>query len=483
MPSNTDGTVQTGRSVTAFVLATATVLAMVVGGALVGPVVSGGDQLDGTDGASVGVDADLPDVDGFEPSTEPGEATVGGESFVSIEAALAAVEPGDTVRLTGTFDERVTVETPGVTIRGSGPETALIDGNGVGDVVVVEAPNVTLADVWIRNSGHAAETEDAGILVNATGTVVSNARLTEVTYGVWVNGVDDVVLSGNTIVGREGVARHADRGNGIHLWRTKDVIVEGNAITQVRDGIYFSWADRVEARDNRLWDLRYGVHYMYSNDNVLVDNVAVDNDVGYALMVSKNLSIRDNTAVNNRGQSGHGILVKDVEDSTLQGNVVAGNANGLYVYNAQNNRFVENLVLANDVGIHDTGGSSGQTFVRNSVIDNDVQAFTTRNEVVAWNGTDEGNYWSDARTVDLRNDGVAETRHRPAGAVERLLHGHPQAGAFADSPAFSVVRLAEDSFPVLESPGIVDHHPLTEPVHDDWQRYYRESQNNAHRSH
>jgi nitrous oxidase accessory protein len=189
-------------------------------------------------------------------------------------------------------------------------------------------------------------------------------------------------------------------------------------------------------------------------------------------MVSSNLRIENNTAVDNRGQSGYGILVKDIEDTTISGNELADNDRGLTVSNSQDIRLASNLLLENDVGVHSLAGSADMTVVGNSFVRNDVQAFTTRESVVAWNGSDAGNYWSDARTVDLGNDGVSETRHRPAGTVERLLQDRPETAAFAESPAFTAVRLAEDSFPVLESPGIVDHHPLTESPHN-WTRYYR----------
>ncbi|WP_226013479.1 nitrous oxide reductase family maturation protein NosD [Halomicrobium salinisoli] len=459
-------------SASAFVAATLVVLAGAVGGVVAAP-----DDPARSD--AVAVDEELPDLDSFEAPEENGTAVVDGAEYDSVGAAVDAADPGDTVRLSGRFDERVTVDTPNVTIRASEPGAALVDGGGEGDVLAIEAANVTVERVWLRNSGWDADTEDAAVFVNGSDATVDSVRLTEITFGVWINGVDDVAVENSTVVGREAVQSHVERGNGIHLWETADTVVRGNDVTRVRDGIYFSWASDVTAADNRLWDLRYGVHYMYSDDNLLRDNLAVDNDVGYALMVSEGLALHNNTAVGNRGESGHGVLIKDVEETTLRGNVLADNVHGLYASNGRDNRLIGNLVMANDVGVHATAGATGQTVVGNSFVHNDVQAFSTREAVVAWNGTAGGNYWSDARTADLDGDGVSETRHRPAGAVERLVHEEPRAAVFADSPAFSAVRAAEDSFPVIESPGIVDHRPLTDAPHD-WQHYYED---NAHRSH
>lgn len=400
---------------------------------------------------------------------ESGTATVDGETFDHLEAALAAADPGETVILDGTFEGSVTVETDNLTLTTS-ERGAVIDGGGKGTVVTVTGERVTLDGLWVRESGHDAGSEDTGVFVDGNETTLQNLHLTDVTYGVWVNGVDDVTITDGYIEGRD-ISPAVQRGNGVNLWETTGTTVTNTTITTVRDGIYYQWADEVYAANNTIADSRYGVHYMYSDDNTLVDNVAVDNDVGYALMVSSDILARNNTAVRNAGTSGHGILLKDIEDSRVEGNVLVENGNGLYVYNSQDNDLVANLVLRNDVGIHDTAGSDGQLVVGNSFIDNSQPAVTTTQSLHEWNGTDRGNYWSSARPVDVTNDGTSDVRYRPSGMVEHVVGENPQAEVFTGSPAFDAVRLAESSFPVIESPGIVDRRPLTDPPHDDWRSY------------
>ncbi|WP_049928650.1 nitrous oxide reductase family maturation protein NosD [Halopiger goleimassiliensis] len=414
---------------------------------------------------------DVPDVHDVEEPAGDGVATVGDREFDSVQAAVDAAEPGETIVLEGRFDERVTVDTPGVTLEAVERDAAVIDGGEEGTVVEVVADDVTVEGVWIRNSGYDKNVDDSGVLVNGSSATLSELRLTEIAFGIWIGSVDDVTVEDSRIAGREDV-QTVQRGNGIHLWETTDAELRNNSITTVRDGIYYQWAEGIHAAENAMWDMRYGVHYMYSNDNVLEGNVAFDNDVGYALMVSYDLTMRGNVAVNNDGTSGHGILLKDVEDSEIVGNELVGNDNGLYVYNAQDNRLTDNLLLENAVGVHITAGSSGELVTGNSFLGNDEAAFAETTSQTSWNGTERGNYWADARTVDLDEDGIGDTRYRPAGAVERLTHEHPQAAVFAESPAFDAVRLAESSFPVVESPGIVDQRPLAEPPHDNWRDYY-----------
>ena len=443
-----------------FAVAAAVMVVLSLAGAVVAVTADEADE-------PVGWIPDVPDVDAFEAPTEPGVATVDGETYDSVQAAVDAADPGDTIVLDGHFDERVVVETADVRIVGvDGAESALIDGGGEETVLEIHAENVTVEGVWLRESGYERSSEDAGVLVNGAGATLSELRITEITFGVWVDGVPDVTIEDSTIAGREDVFPAVNRGNGIHLHAADDALVLNNAITTTRDGIYYAWSENVLAEGNVMWNMRYGVHYMNSNDNVLRNNVAFDNDVGFALMVSVNLTIEGNIAVENRGQSSHGIFVKDIDHSEIRDNVVVGNGNGFYVYNANGNVIADNLVLANELGIRVAAGTSDELVVGNSFIDNDEAAFVDTRSQVAWNDTDRGNYWSDARTVDLDGDGTSEIRYQPAGTVERLVHENPQAAVFAESPAFDTVRLAESSFPVIVSPGAVDHHPLAEPNHD-----------------
>ncbi|GAA0721121.1 nitrous oxidase accessory protein [Halorubrum trapanicum] len=412
-----------------------------------------------TDFAATGVTA--PDRDGT--------ATVDGESFASARAAVDAAEPGDTVVLDGRFDERVNASVDDLRIVAS-ESGAVIDGGGEGRVLTVSGENVTVSGVWVRGSGSDLGSEDAGVFVAGDRARIESVRITDTAYGIWIDGADEAAVEDVRIDGREDVYPVTDRGNGIHLFETSGTVVRDSEITDTRDGIYFSWATDVLAENNTIRHTRYGVHYMYSDDNRLVDNVAADNGVGYALMVSEGLTVRNNTALRNDGSSGHGIMAKDIEDSTVADNHLVANRNGLYRYNAQGNRLVDNLVYRNGVGIHSAAESGSEVVAGNSFVRNERAVRTARNSLVAWNGTDRGNYWSGARVADRDGDGVSEVRHRPIGIVENLIDDHPQAAAFANSPAFEAVRLAESSFPVVETPGVVDRRPLVEPNHD-WRAY------------
>lgn len=419
----------------------------------------------GAGSQSAGDPVDLP-RNQSPPDIAPGSAaTINGAEFASAQAAITAAEPGETVRLTGEFTEQVVVDTPNLRLR-AGPGGAVIDGGGEGRVLTIDAANVTVTDLWIRNSGAAVGNEDAGVFVNGTGTTLQDLYMSDIAFGIWVDGVDEVMIEGTRIEGRSDVYPLTDRGNGIQLWETRNTTVRDNEITAVRDGIYYSWAQDVVSRNNTIWNTRFGVHYMYSDDNRLVNNVAVDNDVGYALMISRRLEVVGNVALRNDGTSGHGLLLKGIEESTIAGNELVANRNGVYVYNAQQNEILENLVMKNTVGVFYTAGSAGQAVIDNTFVANGKQVLTTTTQLERWNDSERGNYWADARVADVTGDGISDLRHRPAGIVEQLVLNQPQAAVFTESPAFDAIRLAESSFPIVETPGVVDQHPRIHALHD-----------------
>ncbi|RDZ48723.1 nitrous oxide reductase family maturation protein NosD, partial [Haloferax sp. Atlit-4N] len=126
----------------------------------------------------------VPDEYSFEGPSESGSATVGGETYTSLQTAVDAAEPGDQIRLDGEFDERVVVNTSNVTLVGTPGRTARIDGNGTGDVLTLNGDDITLRRVWVYNGGYDTSGNDAGIWVNGTNTTIRDSRVTKTTFGI-----------------------------------------------------------------------------------------------------------------------------------------------------------------------------------------------------------------------------------------------------------------------------------------------------------
>jgi nitrous oxidase accessory protein NosD len=87
------------------------------------------------------------------------------ENFTSIQEAINAAQPGDTVYVyNGTYNENVIVNKT-INLTGENRENTIIDGGGSGDVVRIEANWTNLEGFKIKGSG--LDIHDAGLELNS----------------------------------------------------------------------------------------------------------------------------------------------------------------------------------------------------------------------------------------------------------------------------------------------------------------------------
>lgn len=358
----------------------------------------------------------------------------------------------------------------------SGDPGAVIDGGGDGHAVVLDAPDSVLEGVTIENWGANLTDMDAGIFVEqgAAGSVIRDSRLQGPGFGIWLDAVSDVQVLDNVIRG-DTALRSQDRGNGVHLFNSRNVRVEGNDIRHTRDGIYIDTSSQCLLRGNHMQALRYGVHYMYAYDNRVEENTTRDTRTGYALMQSKRLRVIGNRS---QGDRNYGILMNNITGSLLrdnritrahqrrdaQGKGLVSGAEGkaLFVYNSQYNRFEANRLAESDIGIHLTAGSEDNELVGNAFVDNRQQVMYVATRPQEWSEAEHGNYWSDYLGWDLDGDGVGDTPYEPNDAMDRLLWRYPVARLLMHSPAVLALRWVQRQFPVFRPQGVKDSHPLME---------------------
>lgn len=389
-----------------------------------------------------------------------------GSAFSTPGEAVGAARPGDTVEVRpGTY--------PGFTVDKSltltGVDYPVIDGGGAGTVVVITAPGVAFTGFRVTSSGADLSKDDAGVFVagSASGAVVKDNVVDDAAFGIWVNGAAGIKVIGNRVSGKTELISQK-RGNGIHLWNVADGLVEDNRVSQARDGIFVSVTGDTLIKDNTVTDLRYGVHYMYADDNRLVGNTTRGCRAGLALMFSKRLDITGNLSYDNEE---YGILMRDIRDSRITDNVVAGNGKGLFFYNSLFNEVRENLVSDNSIGAHVWAGSVDNRVFGNTFLRNKTQVKYVGAEDEQWSRRGRGNYWSDYLGWDLDHDGVGDVPYEANTLMERLVWAYPAVKLLLNSPAVQTLRMVERQFPVIRPPGIVDSFPLMRPAGDKWKEW------------
>lgn len=381
-----------------------------------------------------------------------------------INKAVAEAEPGDIIRVErGYYREHLLIDKP-LTLLGVNRPT-LSGDNLPGDVIRISAPDVHVEGFIIRDSGADLTAQNSGIYV-APGSHRSIIRHNDIAYtlfGLWIEKSNDVVVSDNLITGKRDY-QSAQRGNGIQLYNTLGAKITGNNISFTRDGIYVDVSHNALFRDNKMHHLRYGTHYMNSYFNVWENNDSYLNRGGLALMEVRNITVRNNRAWRN---SDHGIMLRTIQDSIIEGNVVAGNGRGFFIYDAEYNTINDNLLVNNRVGIHLWAGSKHNQVDGNDLIGNHNQIkYVAANDQI-W-GDRQGNYWSNYLGWDRDGNGVGDTQYEANDIVDHLTWKHPMARILLNSPSVHTLRMVAQQFPLLRAPSIVDHNPRMRPYHENW---------------
>lgn len=381
----------------------------------------------------------------------------------SIQAAIDAAAAGDTIEVErARYSENLRITRP-LTLRGIDRPT--ISGGLSGDTIHVSAEDVTIEGLIVVDSGDSLREQNAGIYFSPGShrAVVRRCDLVYNLFGLWIEKVDDVAIEHNLIVGKRDY-RSPMRGNGIQLYNTRRARIIGNNIGFVRDALYVDVSHDAVFRGNRLHHSRYGTHYMNSYRNLWEDNDVYMNRGGLALM-----EVRDQVVRNNRiwANSDHGIMLRTIENTRVENNIVAGNARGFFLYDAYFNQLLGNLVVDNLVGMHVWAGSRDNEVERNDFIGNREQVRYVAAHDQDW-GLEDGNHWSNYLGWDRDGDGKGDVPYEASDLVDRLSWRHPMTKLLLASPAVQTLGLVSRQFPLLRAPSIVDHNPRMQPGHAHW---------------
>ncbi len=333
--------------------------------------------------------------------------------YTSIQAAVDAAAPGDTVRVyAGTYREQVRVDKR-LTLESVREHAAVIEppaaglpaaGNGILVTVTGGARGVVIDGFWVRGTGTPAgnvyagigvgggasaavrdnlvtdiaapDSQDGlGILVQGADAVVSdNTVLRYQKAGVVAFGPGDVTIRGNTVVGAGPTAATAQ--NGIQASDGVNALIAGNTVTgnvftpagTEGVGVLVLAAGRVTVADNRLAGNELGVAAVDQTAGLLVTGNRVLGSTldGISVATSRNVAVLGNR-VTDSGRDG--ISLTDTNNSVVLDNRVTDSGRwGIALTGSSAN----NLVAFNRVSgsrafdlFDDTPAGSGNVFVGN----------------------------------------------------------------------------------------------------------------------
>ncbi len=379
--------------------------------------------------------------------------------FATIKDALNVARDGDLIEVRGgEYKEHLKIQKT-VHLRGvNNPVIKVANGR----IIEVTRPGVIIEGFTLTYETSDLSPSDTAIYISkeANAAVVRNNRLLNVMFGIWNLEGRDIRIENNIITGLKSVTRNS-RGNGINLTGSQRIYIGNNTLSYCRDGIYMELCHDARVVGNEIKQSRYSIHTMWVDRGVFNKNTAYESLVGLAIMYSKRSEINENISY---GNSTNGLLFIQTIRSEIKANTVIGNTKGIFLYNSLYNQVSSNLVMNNQLGIHNWGGSEDNRVGGNSFINNEVQVKHVAAKNHEWNK----NYWSDYIGWDMTGDGSGDYPYESNSVVDHILWRYPLAKVLYSSPALQMLWMLEKQFPLFEVPRVVDNRPLMSPLHDNW---------------
>jgi nitrous oxidase accessory protein len=155
------------------------------------------------------------------------------------------------------------------------------------------------------------------------------------------------------------------------------------------------------------------------------------------------------------------LLLKEIYDADIIGNVFAQNTIGIMVEGSTRLRYAENVFKGNGWAIQMSGGCLDNAFYHNNFNTNTMD-LVVQGRVN--NNTFDGNYWSDYAGYDLNKDGIGDIPHRPVKLFSYILTKSPESIVLLRSFFIDLLNFAERVSPVFTPENVLDQQPLMQPI-------------------
>lgn len=377
----------------------------------------------------------------------------------SLKKAVEMSKAGDTILVKqGTYREGNIVITKSITIIGQ--NFPVLDGDHKVEIFTVHANHVAISGLKFINTGIASINDLAAIKVLDSKNIrITNNRFENTFFGIHFSNSSESWIENNQLQSH-AVAEH-QIGNGIHLWKCHHVTIHNNIIKGHRDGIYLEFVtNSLITQNHSEGNIRYGLHFMFSHNNEYRKNKFVNNGAGVAVMYTTGVKMIDNTFDHNWGSASYGLLLKDIRDSYVSGNVFNENSTGIFMEGSSRIQFKENSFSRNGYAIKLQASCDDNTFTRNNFTANTFD-LATNGSLVLNNVT--GNYWDRYEGYDLNKDRIGDVPYHPVSMYSMIVEQMPAAVLLWRSFLVLLVDKAEKAIPAMTPENLKDELPSMNP--------------------
>jgi nitrous oxidase accessory protein len=374
----------------------------------------------------------------------------------SVKKGLELAKIGDTVIVHGGHyrEGNISIDKKIVFL---GKDLPVLDGEKKHEVLSIHADSVVVDGFKIIKSSYATITDPCGIKVyNKSYVIIQNNVLDDNFFGIYLQNCQKCTIKNNYL--RAYGKQEQQLGNGIHCWKSNDILIIGNRINGHRDGIYFEFVyDSLIWRNISTNNIRYGLHFMFSHSDTYITNVFKNNGAGVAVMYTKNVKMYNNYFEENWGDSAYGLLLKDISDSYIFNNKFARNTSGIYMEGTSRIKFEKNVFESNGWGMKIQASCMDNEIVNNNYLKNTFDISTNGSLVL---NTFNANYWDKYEGYDLDKNGVGDVPYHPLSLFAVLTENTPSAMLLYRSFMITLLDKSEKILPSITPDNFIDKTPL-----------------------
>jgi len=375
--------------------------------------------------------------------------------YRTITEALERAGPGDRIVVRGgTYREPLLRITKRIELIGEGGPILIGGAHGVLEIL---ADSVVVRGLIIEGIEPSQVEDRAGIRIRgAAACRIEDNVFRDTFFALYAEGARDCLVLRNRIIGPGRT--DAGSGNGIHIWRSVRMTVEGNDVRGHRDGMYLEFSPHAALRDNVVvGNARYGLHFMRSDTCRYERNRFEKNGAGVAVMYSRAVSMVGNRFERNWGNAAYGLLLKDISDGEIRDNRFTRNTVGLYLEDSNRNQIQGNTFSGNGWAVRVMANATDNRFERNAFQGNTFDVATNSQST---SSVFDGNWWDRYRGYDLDRDGRGDVPFRPVRLFSLIMEQYEPTVILLRSAFVDMLDAAERLLPVLTPQGLVDSHPL-----------------------
>lgn len=378
------------------------------------------------------------------------------ELIHSIKQAIHLAQNGDSILVaTGEYREGNIVVDKQVFLQGIG--MPVLNGQQKFEILSIKANGVIVEGFKLVHSGISAMDDYAGIkLYDCKDVVVRNNILHDTYFGIYVQYGINCKIINNTL--EAFLKEEQQSGNGIHCWKSDNILISSNKIMGHRDGIYLEFVSHsVITHNNSIKNIRYGLHFMSSNNNRYLSNYFISNGAGVAVMYSNQVQMINNVFKENWGDAAYGLLLKDIRDSEIRGNHFEKNTSGIYMEAVTRVKMEHNLFINNGWAMKIQANCMEVNVTKNNFLGNSFDVGTNGNLVL---NTFNSNYWDKYEGYDINKDKIGDIPFRPVSMYSMIVEQNPPAMMLFRSFITALLDKTEKLIPSITPENLVDNLPL-----------------------